>query len=146
MTEIAYRAAGIGELDPMALYRLLRLRVEVFVVEQKCPYQELDGRDLERGTLHLWAEDGMDALGYLRMLSEHDGSWRIGRVCTALAARGQGIGQRLLRQAIERAKGRPIGLRAQAHLTSWYARLGFAPDGEQYLEDGIPHVPMRRQA
>lgn len=144
MTDIAYHAAGVGDLDPLALHRLLHLRVEVFVVEQKCPYQELDGRDLETGTLHLWAEDGIDALGYLRMVPEPDGSWRIGRVCTALAARGQGIGQRLLRQAIERAQGRRVGLSAQTHLASWYERLGFTRDGEQFLEDGIPHVPMRR--
>ena len=140
--------ARFAELDAATLYALLRLRTEVFVVEQRCPYPELDGRDVEPGTRHLWlAPDGdpLDVRAYLRLLAEPDGAVRIGRVCTAAKARGEGLSARLLDAALELAGERtPTVLDAQSYLVGFYERYGFAASGPEYVEDGIPHVPMRR--
>jgi ElaA protein len=136
--------ARFAELTPQTLYAILRLRVDVFVVEQHCPYPDLDGRDDEPGTVHLWIEEDGRILAYLRVLEEPDGSARIGRVVTAEQARGRGLAARLLTSALEHIGERPSGLHAQAHLAAFYARFGYRTDGPEFLDDGIPHVPMRR--
>jgi ElaA protein len=142
---VELRSATFDELDAATLYALLRLRVDVFVVEQHCPYPELDGRDTEAGTRHLWTTDDAGApLGYLRMLDEPDGGVRIGRVCVAAAGRGRGVAGRLMAAALDRLAGRPCVLDAQAHLVGFYGAFGFTPTGPGYVEDGIPHVPMAR--
>jgi len=139
-------SSSVAEIDPVVLYAILRLRVDVFVVEQECPYPELDGRDLEPTARLLWFADGdtdADArvLATLRVL--HDGDdRRIGRVATAAAARGRGLAADLMRAAVDGCEGRLIRLDAQAHLSGWYARFGFVVDGDEFLEDGIPHLPM----
>ena len=138
------RTARFGELDATTLYALLRLRVDVFVVEQACPYPELDGRDTEPGTVHVWLADGDTPAAYLRLLAEPDGSARIGRVCTAAAYRGRGLSARLVAVALDLAGDRASVLDAQAYLVAFYARFGFTPTGPQFVEDGIAHVPMRR--
>ena len=141
MDSTVHRVHG-PDLATAALYGLLRLRVEVFVVEQRCPYAELDGRDLDPGTVHLWT--GGDApSAYLRLLTEPDGH-RIGRVCTAPAARGRGLVRRLMGAALDELGDAACVLSAQAHLTGLYGGFGFAPDGPGYDWDGVPHVPMRR--
>jgi ElaA protein len=141
---VELHSATFDELDPATLYALLRLRVDVFVVEQHCPYPELDGRDTEAGTRHLWTtEDGVP-VGYLRMLAEPDGGVRIGRVCVAAPGRGRGVAGRLMAAALDRLDGRPCVLDAQAHLVDFYGAFGFAPTGPRYVEDGIPHVPMAK--
>ena len=118
----------------------------MFVVEQRCPYPELDGRDVEPGTRHLWLTDGGGALAYLRILADPDGVARIGRVVVAPAARGGGLAGRLMAEALEVVGDRPCVLEAQSHLVAFYARHGFAVSGPEYVEDGIPHTPMRRAA
>lgn len=138
------RVARADELDAATSYKLWQLRVAVFVVEQKCAYQELDGRDLEPGTRHVWVEDGDDVVGYLRILREPEDAYRIGRVCVVERARNSGVAARLMHAAVDVIDGSPSVVDAQAHLTGWYARFGFAPDGPEFVEDGIPHVPMRR--
>nr|WP_217507711.1 GNAT family N-acetyltransferase [Curtobacterium albidum] len=131
-------------MDVVTLHELLRLRQDVFVVEQKCAYPDIDGRDLEPGTLQFWAGQGsVDAT--LRLLREPDGTERIGRVATARHARGQGLGARLMEAAIAESRSGSIAINAQAHLEQWYARFGFVRSGEDFLEDAIPHVPMTRQ-
>lgn len=138
------RVAALTELDPVTLYEILRLRVDVFVVEQDCPYPELDGRDCEPGARQLWIEWGGSVAATLRLLADGDGAARIGRVATRPEARGLGFAASLMREAIGLATDRDIVLNAQAHLEHWYGRFGFVRDGENYDEDGIPHVPMRR--
>lgn len=139
-------SSSVAEIDPVVLYEILRLRVDVFVVEQECPYPELDGRDLEPTARLLWfadadADDDARVLATLRVL--HDGAdRRIGRVATAAAARGRGLAADLMRAAVAGCEGRPTRLDAQAHLSGWYARFGFVVDGDEFLEDGIPHLPM----
>jgi ElaA protein len=137
------RSARLVEMDPRTLYRLLRLRVDVFVVEQACAYPELDGRDLEPDAVHWWAQEGEDVLAALRVLVEPDGARRIGRVVSAPAARSRGLAAELMRRAIASIGTGPVVLSAQSHLEGWYARFGFAASGAGFLEDGIPHIPMR---
>jgi ElaA protein len=142
--------ADVRAIDPLTLYAILRLRVEVFVVEQSCPYPELDGRDVEPDAELHWATDGPRLLATLRLLREADGALRLGRVATAPAARSRGVASQLLGAALERCAqldpSAPVVLDAQSHLARWYARFGFDVAGEPFEEDGIPHVPMRRDA
>jgi len=141
--DLETRAAG--DITAAELYPLLRLRTDVFVVEQNCPYPELDGRDLHEGTVHVWAHDDGEVLGTIRVLEVHGLTPAIGRVATAPAARGRGVASRLLHHGIGLCRpGAVIRLSAQAHLENWYERFGFQRDGAPYDEDGIPHVPMRR--
>jgi ElaA protein len=137
------REARFGELTPYEVYGLCRLRVDVFVVEQECPYPELDGRDTEPVTVHLWHEaaDGT-VLSTIRVLSNGEDR-AIGRVATAAGARGRGLSAELVRRGIELCEGRTIDIGAQAYLETWYERFGFVRSGPDYLEDGILHLPMR---
>ena len=137
------REAAFDELDARTAYSLWRLREEVFVVEQECAYQELDGRDLEPTTRHLWAEEHGRPVAYLRVLQDPD-TLRIGRVLTAASHRGRGLAEQLVRAALDVVGDRPCRLDAQSYLVGWYTRLGFEACGDEFLEDGIPHVPMRR--
>ncbi|GHJ13123.1 GNAT family N-acetyltransferase [Micromonospora sp. AKA38] len=136
--------AGFAELDTRTFHDLLRLRIDVFVVEQSCAYPELDGRDVEPGTRHLWlARDGV-VVAYLRILADPDGVARIGRVVVAPTARGAGLAGALLTEALAVVGDRPCVLEAQTHLVGLYAGHGFTVSGPGYVEDGIPHTPMRR--
>ncbi|QSB16170.1 GNAT family N-acetyltransferase [Natronosporangium hydrolyticum] len=142
------RVANFTDLDATTLYELLRLRVDVFVVEQQCPYPELDGRDIEPTTRHLWLPDperAGSALAYLRLLAEPDQTVRIGRVAVALRARGAGLARRLMPAALALVYQRTCVLDAQSQLVDFYQQYGFRPTGPEYLDDGIPHVPMRRE-
>ncbi|MGO1235241.1 MAG: GNAT family N-acetyltransferase [Microbacterium gubbeenense] len=138
-------SAPLGQLDPVTLYGILRLRADVFVVEQECPYPDLDGRDLEDGALQLWIEEDGRVLATARLLSEGDDR-RIGRVVTSRDARRSGYAAQVLAEAMRLAEGRAIRIDAQSHLEFWYARFGFVVTGPEFLEDGIPHVPMTRSA
>ena len=140
------RVAPLIELDPATLYRILKLRSDVFVVEQDCAYDDLDGRDLEPDARQLWVERDGEVLATLRLLTDPNGEARIGRVVTAASARGERLAAALMRRAIELAGGRSVVLAAQSYLEGWYAGFGFARDGAEFVEDGIPHVPMRRPA
>ncbi|WP_329008005.1 GNAT family N-acetyltransferase [Micromonospora rifamycinica] len=139
------QVARFADLDPYTLHDLLRLRIDVFVVEQDCPYPELDGRDVEPDTRHVWlVRDGV-VLAYLRILADPGGVARIGRVVVAPTARGGGLAGRLMTEALRLVGDQPCVLAAQAHLAGFYAGHGFAVTGPEYVEDGIPHLPMRRE-
>ena len=135
--------ARFAELDVTTLYAILKLRSDVFVVEQKCFYADPDGRDTEPGTQHVWLAENGQIAAYLRVLEDDQGP-RIGRVVTAPAARGAGLAQRLMTETLTVIGDRPSVLDAQAHLVRFYGRFGYEPTGPEYLEDGIPHVPMAR--
>ncbi|HSI94138.1 MAG TPA: GNAT family N-acetyltransferase [Jiangellaceae bacterium] len=141
----AVNAARFSELDPATLYEILRLRVDVFVVEQECAYPELDGRDDEPGAVHLWIRDDDGVAAYLRMLEEPGGEVKIGRVAVAFRARGTGLAGRLMLEAVDRLGDRPCILDAQTYLAEFYERFGFVTVGAEFVEDGIAHVPMRRE-
>lgn len=138
------------DLDAGTLYELLKLRVEVFVVEQATPYPELDGRDLLAETRHFWLEDpDGKVVATLRLMEEHPGGekvFRIGRVCTRRSDRGQGHTSRLMKAALAEVGDDPCRIDAQTYLVDMYAKHGFVPDGDEYLDDGIPHLPMLRRS
>ncbi|NVP55836.1 GNAT family N-acetyltransferase [Mycoplana rhizolycopersici] len=129
------------------LYAMLKLRVDVFVVEQNCPYPELDGND--PACLHLRLLDGDELLACARLWRPTpDAHPRIGRVAVSPDHRGRRLGEALMREAVgECQKAYPneaIELSAQSHLQRFYASFGFEPISPEYLEDGIPHVDMLR--
>lgn len=130
-------------LTAATAYDVWRLRQAVFIVEQECPYLDLDGRDLEPGTRHVVLSDEDRVVGYARVLDDAV-TWRIGRVVLEPEARGRGLADPLLETAISVCPDRDIVLDAQTPLTGWYSQLGFVIDGDEFLEDGIAHVPMRR--
>lgn len=137
------RDAATADLDARTLYGILALRAAVFVVEQNCVYLDPDGRDLEPGARQLWIERDGTVAATLRLLRDPDGSARIGRVATAATARRAGLAEALMRRALELVPAGDVRLGAQSYLEGWYARFGFVRDGDDYLEDGIPHLPMR---
>ena len=144
MQEPQIRVASFDQLDTRTSYLLWQLRESVFVVEQDCPYLELDGRDLEPGTRHVWAEEAGLPMAYLRVLDD-DGAARIGRVLVAGSHRGRGLADTLMLRALDEIGARETRLDAQSYLAGWYTRFGFEQDGPEFVEDGIPHVPMTRQ-
>lgn len=140
------RAARLAEIDPLTLFALLRLRVDVFVVEQACAYPELDAVDAEPGTEHLWVEVDGEPVATLRTYVDADGGHHLGRVATSAAHRGRGYAAALVREALRRSGSRPVHIGAQTYLERWYERFGFSRSGADYVEDGIPHLPMVRDA
>lgn len=130
-----------SQLSTRQLHDLLEIRVDIFVVEQQCPYREIDGRDLEPSTEHLWLADDKGVASAIRVLANR-GERRIGRVVTRSDRRGEGLAAELIATAVRRIGDEPIVLDAQSHLSGFYEGLGFVVDGDEFLEDGIPHVPM----
>ena len=150
--DLAWVQLAGDQLDVTTLYDVLALRAQVFVVEQECAYLDVDGLDLDPGTVHLLARLDGEMAAYARELAPDDThpEPRIGRVLVTRAARGRQLGRRLLERAIaaveESRPGTAIELGAQAHLAGFYASLGFVAVGEPYDEDGIMHLWMRRPA
>ncbi|WP_193605968.1 GNAT family N-acetyltransferase [Nocardioides dongkuii] len=137
------RVLRFDELDARTAYDVWRLRQAVFVVEQACPYPDLDGRDTEPGTRHVVGLLDGAVAGYARVLDE-GAEARVGRVLLAREARGRGLSEPVLRAAIDAVGDRASVLDAQSPLAGWYAGFGYAVCGPEFLEDGIPHLPMRR--
>lgn len=148
--QIAWRVETYAELSLDRLYAILAARAAVFVVEQDCPYQDLDG--LDRFGLHVCAWHGEQLLAYARVLpaGHRFAEPSIGRVLTVDAARRTGLGRELMRRSIDIAAGAfpGSGLRisAQQYLERFYAGFGFRTVSDPYPEDGIPHLEMVRDA
>jgi ElaA protein len=145
------RRRWAADLDPATLYALLKLRVDVFVVEQDCAYPELDGRDLESRTRHYWLTGAQDTdgfepvLGCVRLLKEPDGGYRVGRLCVVKAVRRNGLGHRLMAAVLaEVSSSSDCVLDAQTPHVGFYAAFGFVQIGDPYDWAGVEHVPMRR--
>jgi ElaA protein len=136
----------LDALDPRTAYGMWRLRQDVFVVEQECAYPDLDGRDLEPGTRHVVLVDDERVVGTARVLDDGD-TQRIGRVVCHPDVRGTGASGDLMRAAVDAATlaapDQDVVLGAQSPLVGFYGRFGFVTDGPEYLEDDIPHTPMR---
>jgi ElaA protein len=136
---------AFGELSAIDLYAIMALRERVFVVEQKCAYQDADGIDPH--ARHVWAEDHAHTIhAYLRIVPAgvKFAEVSIGRVVTSPDTRGNGLGKMLVKHGLAVAGEVPVRIGAQAHLEQFYAELGFARTSEPYDEDGIPHVEMLR--
>jgi len=139
-------ATTFEHLTAREAYDVWRLRQEVFVVEQACPYPDLDGRDPDPTTRHVLLLDDERVVGYARVLDDGD-VWRVGRLLLARAARGRGLADPLVRACLDAclAAGpeRDVVLDAQSPLRDLYAGFGFEVSGPEFLEDGIAHLPMR---
>jgi ElaA protein len=148
MKDHSWHISSFEELDTHKLYALLRLRVQVFVLEQECLYQELD--DLDQVAEHLMCWRGSILLAYLRILkpgSSYPES-SLGRVVVAPQGRGLKLGRELVQRGIDynsqRWPDHAIQIGAQTYLESFYRSLGFTTVGASYIEDGIPHIHMIR--
>ncbi|MCY7295707.1 GNAT family N-acetyltransferase [Alteromonas sp. a30] len=142
---------SFNELSPKQLYRIMQLRVSVFVVEQTCYYQELDGLDTLPETRHLLIQEGNQIAGYARILApgaSYSGASSIGRILVSPDYRGQGLGHRVVKEALDLCltqwSAYPIKIGAQTHLKDFYSQYQFIQVGEPYLEDGISHIHMVR--
>ena len=135
------QAASFYELSVDRLYDILRLRVEVFVVEQECAYSEIDNLDAQ--ATHFWIDDATGIATYLRLIREEN-CCRIGRVVTRADVRSKGLSKELIEHVMRISEG-PWVLSAQSYLRDWYINLGFSQTGPEFLEDGIPHIPMSRK-
>ena len=144
---ISWSIKSFNELSKNELYDLLKLRSEVFVVEQNCVYQDIDDKDI-KGT-HFFGQDGSDLIAYLRVMEVgvlYPNHMSIGRVVVKQTHRNKKLGNEILANAIDFCRKKfpktPIKISAQTHLKSFYNQLGFEFKGEAYLEDGIPHCAM----
>lgn len=132
------------ELDIHDLYEIMKLRCDVFIVEQECHYEDIDGRDIN--AIHVYLKDNNEIVGYLRILDKGVlfKEVSIGRVIAK--RRRVGIGSELLKAGLKAAKkyynADKIKIEAQVYAKSFYERVGFKVCGTEFLEDGIPHVPM----
>ncbi len=151
---LRWRCLPFEGLSVHELYAALALRAQVFVLEQDCVYLDLDGHD--PAVLHLLGQDGDsgELLAYARLVppgTKGPGQTQpmIGRVVTAPAARGQGAGRALMRQALracaEHWPGQAVEIQAQSYLRAFYASLGFVATSAPYLDDDIEHIDMRRE-
>jgi len=137
------------ELTPKELYQILQLRNEVFIVEQNCPYQDLDNKDLK--AFHLMGMRDNQLIAYSRLLAPGI-SYRessIGRVVSSPAARKSGMGKKLMAESILQIQHLfhtdTIRIGAQHYLKNFYESFGFIQEGDPYLEDNIPHIIMLRK-
>jgi ElaA protein len=146
--DIEWQWCRLGELSAEQVYAVLAARVEIFVVEQNCAYQDLDGLDADAEHLIAWSGTGTEVAGYLRVLGPgtrfDDPS--IGRIITAKRFRGSGLGRVIVAKGIERTRlrypGQPVRISAQQYLEKFYRDFGFVTVSQPYLEDNIPHVEM----
>ena len=137
---------SFGELSNHELYAILKLRAAVFVVEQDCAYQDLDDKDIE--ALHVMGKEKGKLVAYSRIFKAGDyfEEASMGRIVVDSAHRSYGLGKEIVfasEQAItEHFNDKPVKLSAQSYLQNFYIELGYQAVGEEYLEDGIPHIAM----
>ena len=148
---VKFYTAPFLDIPAGKLYRILALRSDVFVVEQNCAYQDLDGKD--EHSLWVWAEDESGTVHATARLLPAGISYKeisIGRVCTSMHSRGSGLGKLLMRECLVQSENiwgkQTITISAQEYLLKFYNELGFVEEGEMYLEDDIPHLKMKRKA
>jgi ElaA protein len=156
-TGAVLRRAHLREIDPRTVYLLAKLRQDVFTLEQQATDADLDGRELEADTTLLWIEvpgpmaqaAGLERepAGHIRVMTEDDGTLRIGRLAVHPDHRRDGFGGRLMRAALdvtrELAPDHEVHIDAQAYLEGWYRAMGYETIGPVFMEAGIEHVPMR---
>ena len=147
---INWQCKPFSELTTEELYKIIQLRIEVFVIEQNCPYQDCDGKDLQAYHCMAWDDDQLVA--YTRLLPpgvSYPNEASIGRVLTSAAARGHNLGKELMTRSINEIQtlfGKiPIKISAQLYLKLFYESFSFVQKGEVYQEDGIDHVAMIRK-
>ncbi|WP_419869416.1 GNAT family N-acetyltransferase [Chryseobacterium sp. CT-SW4] len=144
-----WKIKSFDEFTVPELYKVIKARVDVFVVEQNCPYADLDGYDEK--AIHLWAEENGEVLAYCRIFDKgiKYNETSIGRVLTTEKGRGKSLGKQLIQYAIETIENRfrtsSVRISAQDYLLRFYGGFGFEDTGKKYLEDDIPHTEMVRK-
>ena len=138
-----------SELTTAELYSFLKLRTDVFFVEQRIDEEELDDRDQEPDTRHLWIADEGGIAAYLRVIVDAEPSHRdarrlFGRVVVRADRRGEGLAQALIEKVIADHGDEPLLLHSQEYIAPLYARFGFEAFGDVYVEAGLPHLMMYR--
>lgn len=147
--EIIWKIKTFEELTVPELYAIIKARIDVFVVEQDCPYPDLD--DYDQKAIHLWAEQEGEVLANCRIFDRgiKYPETSIGRVLTTEKARGKNLGKQLIGYAVETIENRfhtsGIRISAQDYLLRFYSSFGFEDTGKKYLEDNIPHTEMLRK-
>ncbi len=137
------------ELSKIELYKILRLRAEVFIVEQDCVYQDVDDKDQK--ALHVILKKSEEIIGYTRLFwpGDYFKEASIGRVVISKKERHNNYGSQLMKASInaisEKMKEKKIKISAQIYLKNFYNNLGFLETGKDYLEDGIPHIAMIKE-
>ncbi|KNB62134.1 GNAT family acetyltransferase [Chryseobacterium sp. Hurlbut01] len=146
---LSWKIKSFEEITTSELYEIIKARVDVFVVEQDCPYPDLD--DYDQKALHLWAEKDQKVLAYCRIFNKgiKYPETSIGRVLTTEKGRGKNFGKQLIQYAVETIENRfrtsEIRISAQDYLLRFYSGFGFEDTGKKYLEDNIPHTEMFRK-
>ena len=138
------RDLTFAELDAETAYAVWRLRQQVFVVEQQSPYPDLDGRDPEPTTRHLLIEEDGAVAAYARVVDDGD-TVRVGRVVVEPAARGRGLADALMQVALADERDLAVVLDAQTEVAGGFATFGFEVTGPEFDDDGVLHLPMRRE-
>ena len=137
------------ELNKAELYQIIQLRIAVFIVEQDCPYPDLD--DMDQDAQHLWIEDAGEIVCYLRVNPAGSRFLEpsLGRIVTKKSHRNRGYAEMLIKRAIDlvsEKESRAIRISAQCYLEKYYEKFGFIKASEEYLEDNIPHIEMLKDA
>lgn len=149
MSNIIWKIKSFDELTVPEFHEIIKARIDVFVVEQNCPYHDLDGYDEK--AIHLWAEKDNMVLAYCRIFDKgiKYSETSIGRVLTSEKGRGKNLGKQLIQYAVEtienRFKTSEVRISAQDYLLRFYSYFGFEDTGKKYLEDNIPHTEMFRK-
>lgn len=146
---IIWQLLPFNKLSALEFHQLIQLRIDVFVVEQNCPYPELDGKDTLSGVHHLMGFKDGELIACARLLAagiSYDNP-SLGRLATKMSMRGNGLGHQLLAQALLQCEelwpSQTVDISAQEHLAKFYQGYGFKTISEMYLEDDIPHITMR---
>lgn len=151
MTKVDWYCKPFHQLSVKEFHNLLELRINVFVVEQNCPYSEIDGKD--EFSFHIWGVQANKVIAVARILPPgvSYSEWSIGRVASSLEVRNNAVGKELMKQAITQIYAQakqavPIRISAQLYLKKFYESFEFIQQGDTYLEDDIPHIEMLRKA
>ncbi|HMS16174.1 MAG TPA: GNAT family N-acetyltransferase [Planctomycetota bacterium] len=140
--EVCWQLLRMEDFTGPEMHEMLRIRCAVFVVEQRCFYQDPD--EIDEKAMHLVGRENGRLVAYGRYFPE--GDWtRLGRVLTVLDRRGVGLGRALIAKALDHIGQGPVLIFAQSHLQRLYSEFGFVAVGDEFLEDGIPHQRMERR-
>ena len=135
-----------AELSTSEVEKIFLLRSEVFVVEQNCVYQAIDGKDQK--AKHVLGKKENDIVAYARIFKPGDyfKEASFGRAVVKKTERGKGVGDELVKNCLENITEEEIKISAQSYLKGFYGKHGFKAEGKEYLEDGIPHTAMFRKS
>ena len=144
MSLVKFDVKKFNEIDIKTLHNIFLIRAEVFIVEQQCAYQDIDGKDTN--SIHIIGKKREEIIAYSRIMNLNNDFCSIGRVLVKKDLRKKGLGIKLMKKSIEIAtklyNKKKIKISAQEYLENFYEELGFKHTGKSYLEDGIPHIEM----